>query len=167
MKRLCAISCFALLLVGDGCGGTNDAPADMTEGPADFAGAVGKLCTDARADAWTLPIAKASKNGSFDVTLLSSAASPPLIGDLTEWTVQVADAQGAMVDGATIDVKPFMPDHGHGTDAVAHVTAAGAPGQYAIQPLYLFMAGYWTVTLTITSGAVTDTVVYSVCLTDK
>ena len=28
------------------------------------------------------------------------------------------------------------------------------------------MAGYWTVTFTITSGATTDTVVFSVCLSD-
>jgi hypothetical protein len=163
MKRAVAISFVALWL---GCGGSNNTAQDMTPGPPDFEGAVGKLCTDARADAWTLPIMKTSANGSFKVTLLSSAASPPLIGDLTEWTVQVADASGAMVDGATIAVKPWMPDHGHGTDAVAHVMAAGMPGQYAITPLYLFMAGYWTVTLTITMGTVTDTVVYSLCLSD-
>jgi hypothetical protein len=170
MKHRFAISFLLLAPLMGACGGGGaTGGADMTAGPADFAGAVGKLCTDARADAWTLPIAKTSANGKFAVTLLSSAASPPLIGDLTEWTVQVGDAaaSGAPIDGATIDVKPFMPDHGHGTDAVAHVMPGSAAGQYAITPLYLFMAGYWTVTLTITNGAVTDTVVYSVCLSDS
>jgi len=166
MKHALAISFLAVTL--GACGGSgNGGAADMTMGPSDFAGAVGKLCSDARADSWTLPIAKKSANGVFTVTLLSSAASPPLIGDLTEWTVQVADGNGAMVSDAMIDVKPWMPDHGHGTDAVAHVMAASSPGQYAITPLYLFMAGYWTVTLTITVGAVSDTAVFSLCLADS
>ena len=166
MQRALAMGLVAVTLAA--CGGAdNRSGADMTMGPPDFAGAVGKLCSDARADNWSLPIAKKSANGSFTVTLLSSAASPPLIGDLTEWTVQVADGSGAMVDGATIDVKPWMPDHGHGTDAVAHVMAGGAPGQYAITPLYLFMAGYWTVTLTITDDSTTDTVVFSLCLAES
>ena len=117
MQRASAISFLACALFGAAaCGGGNGAtPADMTPLPPDFAGAVGKLCTDARADAWTLPIAKPSANGTFTVTLMSSAASPPLIGDLTDWTVKVVDASGAAVDGATITVKPWMPDHGHGT----------------------------------------------------
>jgi hypothetical protein len=71
-----------------------------------------------------------------------------------------------MVSGATITVKPWMPDHGHGTSAQALVTPSATTGQYVIDPLYLFMAGYWTVTLTITSGSVTDTVVFSLCLAD-
>ncbi len=164
MKRSLAILVLAAL---GACGGTNHVAADMTPAPPDLAPLVGKLCSDARADNWVLPIAKPSVNGAFDVSLLTSAASPPVIGDLTTWTLQISDAQGAMVDGATITVKPWMPDHGHGTDAVAHVTPAGTPGQYSVTPLYLFMAGYWTVTFTITSGTVTDTVVYSVCLSDS
>ena len=127
MKRPLALSLVALVL--GACGGSNNnTPQDMAQGPADFQGAVGVLCTDARADKWTLPIMKPSANGSFAVSLMSSAASPPLIGDLTTWTVQVADAQGAMVDGTTIAVKPWMPDHGHGTSAEALVMPGGATG---------------------------------------
>jgi hypothetical protein len=164
MKFRLAISFVAFAVAG--CGGSNATPQDMTPGPIDFQGAVGHLCNDARADNWMLPIVKPSAKGSFNVSLLTSAQSPPLIGDLTTWTLQIADAQGAMVDGATITVKPWMPDHGHGTDAVAHVMPGGSAGQYSVTPLYLFMAGYWTVTFTITNGAVTDTVVYSLCLSE-
>lgn len=164
MKHHFAIS---FLLFVAACGGSNHDAIDMTPAPPDMVPLIGKLCSDARADNWVLPIAKPSANGMFHVSLLSSAASPPVIGDLTDWTMQIADAQGAMVTGATITVKPFMPDHGHGTDAVANVTADSTAGQYDVAPLYLFMAGYWTVTFTITDGAVTDTVVYSVCLSDS
>jgi hypothetical protein len=162
MKYGLASLCIALLT---GCGGAKASP-DMTPAPHDMAPIVGMLCSDARADNWTLPIAKASKNGAFNVTLVDSTASPPIIGDLTKWTLQIADATGAMLDGATIAVKPWMPDHGHGTSVNATVMPVGAPGQYAITPLYLFMAGYWTVTFTITTGTTSDTVVYSVCLSD-
>lgn len=165
MKQTLAISFLACALAA--CGGSNSAPADMTAAPIDFQGAVGHLCNDARADAWTLPITKPSTSGTLHVTLLSSAQSPPLIGDLTAWTLQIADDKGAMLDGATITAKPWMPDHGHGTDAPAHVTPSGAPGQYTVTPLYLFMAGYWTITFTINSGSSSDTVVYSVCLSES
>ncbi len=158
MQRLAV----AFLVAVAGCGGSGK-PAPMP----DMAPAVGLLCVDARADSWALPIVKTSKNGAFQVTLVASAASPPIIGDLTTWTLQVADTQGTMVDNAAIAVKPWMPDHGHGTDVKATVSAGDAPGQYKITPLYLFMAGYWTITFTITNGAgVSDSVVYSVCLSD-
>jgi YtkA-like len=171
MRRGSAISFVAVLSLGlTACGGSDNKSApDMTMAPpTDLEGAVGKVCSpfDTRTDVWTLPIAKMSANGSFAVSLLTSTKSPPLIGDLTSWTLQIADPQGAMVTGATITIKPWMPDMGHGTSAEALMTAGDTPGQYVIAPLYLFMAGYWTVTLTITSGTVTDTVVYSICLAD-
>ena len=164
MHQRFAVSLLALL---GGCGGGSNHAADMTAAPADLTALIGTLCNDARADPWQLPLTKPSQHGAFRVSLLASAASPPLIGDLTTWTLQIADSQGALVDAATIAVEPWMPDHKHGTDAVAHVTPAGTPGQYRVTPLYLFMAGYWTITITITNGAASDTVVYSVCLSES
>lgn len=64
-------------------------------------------------------------------------------------------------------VCPWMPAHHHGTTVLASVSPDATPGQYTVTPLYLFMAGYWTVTLTLTSGSTTDTVAYSVCLSDS
>ena len=170
-----------ILVAVAGCGGNGKPPPlDLTPAPPDMTMLVGKLCSDARADVWTLPaapITKASKNGAFTVSLLSSAQSPPLIGDLTTWTLQIADAHGAMVNGATFSttcpnnlvrpVCPWMPDHGHGTDAIANVMPGSSAGQYTITPLYLFMAGYWTITASIADGATTDSVVFSVCLSDS
>jgi hypothetical protein len=173
--------CGAIALVGvalgaSGCGGSGNKPpaagADMAVAPT-----VGLLCTDARADEWKLPLTKTTPSGAMKVTLLSSQASVPVIGDSkTTWTIAVQDAAtGAPVVGAAVSVLPWMPDHGHGTSVKAVVTET-AGGQYAMEPLYFFMAGYWTVTVTIdaagTSGAggadggAADSVVFSVCLTD-
>jgi hypothetical protein len=59
---------------------------------------------------------------------------------------------------------PFMPDHGHGTGVKAVVTPTGSDGRYEVAPLYLFMPGYWEVTLTVQTGAVRDDVVFPVCI---
>jgi hypothetical protein len=163
-----------------GCGGNGTKiGSDLAMAPGDMATSGGKLCVDARADAWTLPatpMKKMSQNGVYQVSLLASAASPPIIGDLTSWTLAVADASGADVSGATFMTKcldnsvkpvcPWMPDHHHGTGALANVAPASVNGQYTVEPLYLFMAGYWTITATITSGSATDSVVFSACLSD-
>ncbi len=165
-----------------GCGGA-DKPstsgqmtgADMSAPPL-----VGMLCVDARADDWQLPLTKTTTGGAYKVTLVSSHAGIPVIGDsTTTWTIAIADATtGAPVQGATVAVLPWMPDHGHGTSVKAVVTeSATTPGQYAMEPLYFFMAGYWQVTLTITAdggnatsgaadGGTADKVVFSLCLTD-
>ncbi len=40
-----------------------------------------------------------------------------------------------------------MPDMGHGTSIVPSMTA-NSDGTYTVQPLYLFMAGVWSITFT-------------------
>lgn len=168
----------ALALAGSsvsGCGGSGQTKSSQTA--VDMAAAtqpiVGMLCTDARADDWKLPLTKPTASGALKVTLLASQADIPVIGDsMTKWTIAVADATtGAPVTGAPVSVLPWMPDHGHGTSVKAVVTEdAATPGQYALEPLYFFMAGYWTVTITINGGSAdggaADSVVFSLCLTD-
>jgi hypothetical protein len=80
------------------------------------------------------------------------------------WTIQIADGGGNAIDGLTIGVLPYMPDHAHGTTVEAVVTDTGG-GVYGITPLYLYMEGFWTVTLSLqpASGA-SDSVVFPVCI---
>ena len=171
---------IVLSAVVAGCGGSDKPTTSGQMTGADMsAPLVGMLCTDARADNWQLPLTKPTTGGAYKVTLVSSHAGIPVIGDsTTTWTIAIADATtGAPVQGASIAVLPWMPDHGHGTSVRAVVTeSASTPGQYALEPLYFFMAGYWQVTLTITSdgnattgdadGGAADKVVFSLCLTD-
>jgi YtkA-like len=165
-------------MAAGGCGGTGKTTSGQAA--ADLAvttlPTVGMLCTDARADNWQLPLTKPTASGALKVTLLSSQAGVPVIGDSkTTWTLAVADATtGAPLTGAALGVLPWMPDHGHGTSVKAVVTeSASTPGQYALEPLYFFMAGYWTVTITVhdagvaaADGGAADSVVFSLCLTD-
>jgi hypothetical protein len=119
--------------------------------------------TEARALPYAPNLARSSDSGAFTVRLVSSDPAPPARGTET-WTVAVVDQSGAPQDGLAIKVTPFMPDHNHGTSVKAAVTAAGA-GTYTMSPLYLYMAGYWEVTLNLqTAGGTKDSVMFPVCI---
>jgi hypothetical protein len=98
----------------------------------------------------------------FTFVLANADPAPPAKG-MNTWQLTIKDASGALVDEAAITVKPFMPDHGHGTSIAATITPASA-GTYTVAPVYLFMAGLWQVTFTATKGATTDSAVFSFCI---
>lgn len=150
------------------CGGVETTRVVDMAGPVDLQEGPGTLCADPRADAYQVPLAKSSAAGRFTVTLVESVPGPPNIGTDT-WTLQVADMQQQPINNAMIAVKPWMPDHGHGTGVKATVTPSDSDGHYSVTPLYLFMAGYWVVTFTITpsDGSAADTVAFSFCLADQ
>ena len=58
----------------------------------------------------------------------------------------------------------FMPDHGHPSSVKPAATDVGG-GMYEVTPLYLFMAGYWEVTLTfVPPGGVKQAIVFPLCI---
>ncbi len=126
----------------------------------------GAECTDPRATPYMPDLAKTSAMGAFHVTMVVSEPGPPIIGN-SAWIFDVTDAKGAPVLGATLASKPWMPDHGHGTSVKATPTEMGN-GRYTLFPLYLFMAGLWETTITITAkDGTADTVVFSFCLAES
>jgi hypothetical protein len=101
-------------------------------------------------------------SGLFKVKLVSMSAVPPANGT-NSWEIQVLDAQGAPVDGATLTAKPFMPAHGHGSSTTPTITAKGG-GQYTVDALVFSMPGVWQTTLGVTAPQGTDSVVFSFCV---
>jgi hypothetical protein len=82
-----------------------------------------------------------------------------------EWTIEAMDSGGSMLDGASIQVKPWMPDHRHGTNPLyIDATPTGRPGQYTLPTFDLFMGGFWTFTFTVESGGQSDTVQFGFCI---
>jgi hypothetical protein len=144
---------------------------------ADFVSCVGET----RATPYTPGMQVTSTAGSYVVKLLSNTFADAT-GKVTDeafakgidvWTVEAdAAATATPVDGLTIAVNPYMPDHRHGTTAVG-VTPAGS-GTYTISPLNLYMAGYWEITLDLSSPAgdaangasTTDSAVLKICVPD-
>jgi hypothetical protein len=83
---------------------------------------------------------------------------------VNDWTFELRDAAGRPLDGATITVVPYMPDHGHGASVAPTVTALGS-GRYDVANLSLPMPGVWELTFdaTVPSG-VHDTIVITACV---
>jgi hypothetical protein len=122
-------------------------------------------CTgDPRAERYAAGMQKTAPKGQLSVTLLSSDPGPPIKGT-NVWTLLVSDSGRAPQTGATVKVKPFMPDHGHGSPAKPVISALPDAGQYKVTPLYLFMAGLWEITLDVTTASgVQDAVVFRFCI---
>jgi hypothetical protein len=103
----------------------------------------------------------AGADGALHVVLVEAEPAPPARGSNT-WTVTVRDAAGAPVEGATINVKAFMPAHGHSSTPPA--VTPGADGTYEIDPLVLFMPGLWEITITVESSAGNDEALFAFCV---
>jgi hypothetical protein len=151
---------FMPLVVG-ACSSSSASDAADSGAPVD-------LCaTDSRAQTFTAGMAEPGASGTYSVKLASINPNPVFKGN-NAWTIQVVDKSGAPVTGATITVKPFMPDHGHGSSITPQVAAGSNPGSYDVTLLNLFMPGIWTVTVVVTTGTapstVTDQSVFTFCV---
>ncbi len=98
------------------------------------------------------------------VSFLDANPAPPEKG-LNTWTIKVTDAQGKPVSSASISLKPFMPEHGHGSSITPQIKPMSTPGTYEVTLIDLFMPGVWQNTFTITppSGA-PETVIFNFCI---
>lgn len=89
-----------------------------------------------------------SRQGAEDVEVQLQSLEPPrpVVGDNT-WSVSLTRA-GAVLEGAALEVSPWMPDHQHASTKTVLV-AETDPGTYQLSPVYLGMIGYWEVGITI------------------
>jgi hypothetical protein len=92
---------------------------------------------------------------------------------IDSWTIKITDANCSPVDGATVTIKAWMPQHNHGWLAATSTGEGG--GVYDIGNLDIFMDGFWQITFTATASvaldggaatSVTDSTVFSFCVND-
>jgi hypothetical protein len=134
---------------------SDDSTADDTAAAVDCS-------TETRADTYMLGLSKTGEQ--VRVSFVDAMPAPPARGD-NIWTLEVMDLNDVPMDGMAVEATPFMPDHQHGTTVVATVTAGQNPGQYVAEPVNLFMAGLWEVTLDFTlPDMTTDSVVFRFCV---
>jgi len=118
-------------------------------------------CTqETRSDTY---VAGLEKDGTQIKVQLTSDPAPPQKGD-NQWTIMVTDTSDTPMDNLTIDSTPFMPDHGHGTATQETVTAGTQAGEYVLDPINLWMPGYWEVTINFAGTSIDDKVVYKICI---
>jgi hypothetical protein len=146
----------AVALATAGCSGSN-----VTE-PID-SGPLYSCATETRAVPYAPNLTRTSTAGTYTAVLVTADPAPPIKGDNT-WTVRILDANQMPVDGLSITPSANMPDHNHPPSVKASVTPAGN-GSYTVMPLYLFMAGFWEVTLTLQPpGGAKDSVIFPICI---
>lgn len=181
-RPLLALALAGVIGFGCGGGGEPDAPPDASVGPADAAlpdasppdapsaadaailvDAIPGLCDSEERDDDYAPGLMKVGDGGYRFILESMAPPPPRKG-MSEWVLRIEDPTGVPVDALTLGVYPFMPDHGHGTGVRAVVTSMGG-GRYDLNPVNLFMTGYWTIRIAARQGDVdVDQVVFSFCV---
>ena len=99
------------------------------------------------------------------VEFVDANPAPPARGD-NRWEILVTDAASTPLEDLELEVVPFMVAHGHGTPVEVEVTPVdGAPGHYILDPVNMFMAGIWDVTMTFTlPDATQDETVFKFCV---
>jgi hypothetical protein len=117
------------------------------------------------ADTFTVGLEKMGQGGTLDFKLLSATPSPPARGD-NSWVVQINQtASGAApLEGAQLQVTPFMPAHQHGSPIMVQITPMPDAGQYKLEPVNLWMPGVWETTIRASAGTSTDSAVYKFCI---
>lgn len=158
MRFLAALVVSALLL--SACSGGDS--GSSSGGDAGASGGATACDRDTRKDVYAAGLTKAG--ATFTVKILDAQPAPPVKGTNT-FTLQVLDASGKPVDGATVSVVPFMPDHGHGSAVVPVVTPVGTDGKYTVSKVYLAMAGLWEIRIDVQAPGVAATdVTFAFCL---
>jgi hypothetical protein len=159
--RSALVAPLALLAIA-GCSSKHDDGGDPADAAVD--GPVASLCaSDTRAQPFVAGMEQAGAAGLIKARLLASTPAPPARGNNT-WTVQIVDAAGAPMDGATLAVKGYMPDHGHGTSTKPAIKGTG-DGKYEVDLLSLAMPGIWQITITVTTpSSTTDAAVFTFCV---
>ena len=118
-------------------------------------------------DTFVVGLEKVGEKGMLDFKMQSTTPAPPARGKNT-WTFQILSMQsgvvGAPVDGATLEVIPFMPAHGHDAGEPVGISPMSDPGTYKLDPVNLWMPGVWETTIRATSGATTDSAIYKFCV---
>jgi hypothetical protein len=102
-------------------------------------------------------------DGGYEFVLASSPQLAPVKGN-NEWEVTVATPEGDAAAGTALGVKPFMPDHNHGS-GIAPVVDETDDGAFHVEKINLWMPGLWEVTLSAKDGDATlDDAVFRFCI---
>ena len=99
----------------------------------------------------------------FHVSYAADPETLPL-NKIHSWTIHIEDENGSPVTGAEIEVKGYMPAHGHGFPTKPRVTQELGNGTYLVEGIKFNMPGHWIVTFSINAKGTRDNVAFHVRL---
>ena len=137
MRRTLAFArLFVVALPIAACGGSDDVPPGDDEHY--------DCSMETRADTFVVGLEKVSPAGAHFI-LMSANPAPPGRGD-NDFVLHLEDSSLAPMTGASLTIRPYMPDHGHGTAVPVIITEhAATPGEYELDPVNFHMPGLWQV----------------------
>ncbi|MBX3129380.1 MAG: FixH family protein [Polyangiaceae bacterium] len=144
----------ALLALGSGCSSSDDPQGSGGTGGA------GTPC-GGRGETFSAGMTHPGDDGALTFTLVSATPAPPQLFD-NSWLLELS-AAGAALDGATLTVSTWMPDHEHGSPKQTQVSPQG-DGRYQLSPVNLFMPGLWEVRVEAQSGSTSDGTTFTFCV---
>ncbi len=100
-------------------------------------------------------------DGGFYAVDLQIVPSQPIVGKNTVILTIYDGRSNAKIEGATLEVIPWMTIHGHGSPKNAIVKEQGG-GKYDVENVYFTMEGDWDLLINITKNGIKDTVIFTV-----
>ena len=158
--------CLSLLVATAGLGGCG--PGLGANGFNGADGSFATCATETRAMPYRpYELRVRSTSGARTVLLQSSTPGPPVKGK-NIWIIGVYKGD-VSIDGLNISVDPYMPDNMQGTNPVIVTPTYPIPGagEYTLDPLYLYMSGYWEVRMTLAGfpgDTATDSAMIPICI---
>ncbi len=101
-------------------------------------------------------VTKTTENGVFRVSIIGKGKIVRY--GRNEVMLKVADEQGRGVEGATIEITPWMPEHGHGAPWAPAVTEQGRGAYKAVFPIV--MLGNWELKIRVKKDNREDTALF-------
>jgi hypothetical protein len=109
-----------------------------------------------------LGMSKSTPGGELTVAIDTAEPAPPLVG-ANAWTVVLSGESAEAITAADVSFSGWMPQHGHGLNAVPLIQELGA-GRYAIRPIILYMPQLWELSVVVTRGDAREAVTFDVCV---
>ncbi len=98
-------------------------------------------------------LAVESELGFYSAELIDAVPAPPDTGENT-WILRVTDGSRAALSADGIVARPWMPDHGHGTNpATWPLVDSGDGDTLRLEGVDLIMPGLWRIALEIPASA--------------
>lgn len=110
-----------------------------------------------------LSLTQATENGLY-VGTLEPGASPIPVGPIQTWTIAVTLPDGRPLENAELSIDGGMPQHGHGLPTEPQVTQDLGGGRYRVEGLKFNMPGWWTIKLSVSAAAGTDSATFNLSL---
>lgn len=125
------------------------------------------LCAgDERADTYVAGLERMTEQTGYRVTLAENLyEGSPRAPDrgLNTWRIKVTDNAGQPMTDVKVILRPWMPDHGHGTTPL-DIEATATGDTYEAGPFNLFMGGFWRFTVKVEEGTEAEEAVFGFCI---